>query len=61
MFITLKKYLQGIKHLLIKAVFWFQKGSLTVLQTIGIPMGIDPLPFSANSYILNTNEILWVS
>ena len=39
----------AIKHLICES--YFQVGNKLLLQTIGIPMGIDPAPFWANLYL----------
>ena len=38
-----------LKHLISKS--FFTVGNLVFLQSIGIPMGIDPAPFLANLYL----------
>ena len=39
----------AIEHLIVES--YFQIGNRVLLQTIGIPMGIDPAPFWANLYL----------
>ena len=39
----------AIKHLIVDS--YFQVGNKLLIQTIGIPMGIDPAPFWANLYL----------